>query len=295
MYENINRGKNMGQVIVRKRTSFIRDSIMCLVLGLIVFGIAYLVKTWWVHDLFSRGIFAAIVFPFFFFAIMRFIGGFLASYGGILGFVCFCICGGITILLGSLFLIIAINTKNEPLMYLVMSAPIIMLGTCDDHEETDENKANTYGTLGMAGLALVVELILGIMALFINPSVMWVIYYIVLSLGFVVLLATRIPKYIKEGELPWANETDYREEKSGGGSSGGGGHASELSWCIRDAVATGLKSVDVSKAGSRYIIKLHLYAGADANYVIDMARAQCDYINEKYGENNSFSIKYDCR
>ena len=201
----------MAKYKEKGKTEFLKDSAIYLVVGLALFGIEKLVQALWVHDLFSRGI-GALYMVYIVAAVMSLLLNYVGAYGGTLGFIGFCA--------GTAAALIFVGTNlgygaSHHTMFHILSClpvPIILYAAYSDHyAETNTTTTEHIGTASFLSLLFVLGL--GIAdACIKKDGVSMTISLIAVGVLFLILLAVWIPRYVKQGTLPFSGEISYKAE-----------------------------------------------------------------------------------
>ena len=280
--------ERMAKYKEKGKSAFLKDSGIYLIIGLVLFGIEKLVQALWVDDLFSRGI-GALFMVYIVAAVMNLLLNYVGSYGEKMGFVGFCAGTGAALI----FLGVSLGYgASHHTMFHVLSClpvPLILYAAYSDHyAKTNATTTEHIGTASVLSLFLVLGL--GLADAFIKKEgVSMTISLIVIGVLFLILLAVWIPRYVKQGALPFSGEITYKEEDTNyaiyhleypAGTS--------IREC-RDIIASSMKKDHITRGLGEFVADYEVSAPFTDQIVINL------WFKEKSGGTKSTSAYYHSR
>ena len=278
----------MAKYKEKGKKEFLKDSAIYLGVGLALFGIEELVQALWVHSLFSRGI-GALYMVYIVAAVMSLLLNYVGSYGEKVGFIGFCAGTAAALIFAGTNL--GYGTSHQTMFHLLscIPVPILLYAAYSDHyTKTNGTSTEHIGTASF--LALLLVLGLGIADVCIKKEgVSMTITLIVIGVLFLILLAVWIPRYIKQGTLPFSGEITYKEEDMNyaiyhlqypAGAS--------IREC-RDIIASSMKSDHITRGLGEFVADYEVTAPYTDLIVINLR------FKEKSGETKSSSAYYHSR
>ena len=194
------------------KSAFLISCAVSLVIGLIVFGIEKLVQHLWVENLFSLGI-GSLYMVFFTVAVLGVFLNFLGSFGDKIGFIGFVVGTAAAFIFTGVNLASGVANENMFNVLSCVPVPIVLYGYYLDHYVTDEKTHTTEHAATAGFLALILVLGLGIAdACITKQSVSMIIAGVVIGALYALLLGVWIPRFIKQGTLPFSAQITYTEE-----------------------------------------------------------------------------------
>ena len=201
----------MAKFHEKGKSEFLKDSIVYLIIGLVLLGIEKVVQVLWVHSLFSRGI-GALFMVYLTAAVMNALLNYVGSYGGTVGFIGFAAGTGVSLVFVISNLSYGVSHHHMFNILSCISVPMILYAAYSDHYASS-SKTSTEHVGTAAFLSLILVLGLGIAdACIKKTNLSMIISLAFLGVLFVILLAVWIPRYIKQGTLPFSTQISYKEE-----------------------------------------------------------------------------------